>query len=889
MLALLLRCWLWSGLLFASLCQAITLDVPAEAVRLSLAAGMEYFLDADASLSLADAMGDDRYQPMTTDGLSLGFRSGVLWARVSLRNPGPTPIERVLAVKPERLESVHLYVPQAGGFLRLDNGLQVPVLQRPVPNRVLAFPLRLEAGESAVLYLRVESRTRLSLQLALWTPEAFEDTARREELLAVLAMGILLGVALYSLALLRRDRLFLYVGLEGICVCLANVGRLGLDHAYLWPDRPDVSFLMTPLSAMLAPIFLNRAMLLLLPLQRYDWRGIKYLMHALLLVQLALCVTILLGGTATTVFPAVLILTLVSKVFYLAVAGAAWRKGFTPASYAFVALLLATLLSVPYTVDILWGAPLGPAVNVVTMVFLSALCQLLFLAGATQRGELAHQEREAAQEESLAAQRNTATWLEAQVVERTHALNLAKERAERADQAKGEFLARVSHELRTPLHLILGYTHLLQQEVPKQALMHLTLLEEGGLQLARLVDDLLDFARGERNGMVLDTKPTPFNMLLQRLKAYGQSLARQHHQFTDDFAENLPPALRMDGQRLEQVLLILLANATHHTREGHIALRIQARAEAAGWVRLYFAVEDTGDGIPPADLERIFQPFERVIGGEHKGGLGLGLAIARQIVHAFGGELRVDSRVGEGSRFWFEISLALAAEEEIQPQNAPEKLMGYSGTAKSILVVEDHTGNRQLLEQLLAETGFGVHSAGGVNEALVLLASVPVHLVLLDQRLPDGSAWDILRALRGKGGDMPAILLSAQPPHPPDDWGHQPGFDAVLLKPVNGTEILASIGSVLGLTWQRALAATRESENLPHPVSGDAGFAPDELAELAEWVRQGAWYEIEAWIARLRLKRPEKEAFYLMLEQRLVEMDFPGMVEYLGTQGYVGA
>ncbi len=456
--------------------------------------------------------------------------------------------------------------------------------------------------------------------------------------------------------------------------------------------------------------------------------------------------------------------------------------------------------------------------------------------------------------------------------------------AQGADQAKGEFLARVSHELRTPLHLILGYAHLLRRGAAGTFGQHLAFLEEGGRHLARLVDDLLDHARGDRGAVILDPKAVYVYGLLERIQAYGLALSNEHqHDFKSRLGENLPAVLRVDTQRLEQVLLILLSNAAQHTRHGRISLSVQLLAADEGLARLSFAVEDTGQGIDPANLERIFEPFERTSGGEHKGGLGLGLAIGRQIVGAMGGELRVDSRPGEGSRFWFELNLAVAAEADVAMVLGGLDILGYGGPCRRILLVEDHVGNRRLLEQLLGETGFVVQAAGTVGEALALAAGAAFDLALLDQRLPDGSGWDILRALRSANSPVPALLLSAQPPCPPADWGALPCFDAVLLKPVNGTEILECVGRVLGLAWQRAkgIPAAPGPDMPENSEPRQESPSAAECVELADFVRQGAIYEIEEWIARFHQARPECRAFCNEVAARLAVLDFEGIVAIL--------
>lgn len=251
---------LW-GLLLATAGHAAVLDVPTDVERLPLGATLEYFLDEAGQLAPEAAMRDGRYRPAGGDSLTFGFRAAVLWTRLTLRNPGDVAIERWLHIEPERLEQVSLFLPESGGgYRRLENGLQVAVAQRPVPTRRLAFPLRLEAGSTLTLTLRVQSRTRLSLLPMLWTPAAFERAMQYEDLFAMLSIGALLGLGLYAITLfpLRRDRAALWLGLTMLCVCLFEAAYNGYDYAYGWPDRPDWSLRAAPVFALLAQIGFNR-------------------------------------------------------------------------------------------------------------------------------------------------------------------------------------------------------------------------------------------------------------------------------------------------------------------------------------------------------------------------------------------------------------------------------------------------------------------------------------------------------------------------------------------------------------------------------------------------------------------------------------------------------
>ncbi len=881
------HCLALLGLFLVGTVHAAVLDVPTSAERLPVGAALEYFLDASQQLTPAAAMRDGRYRPAGGDSLTLGFLAEVLWVRLTLHNPADAAIERWLHLEPERLERVSLFLPTTDGYQRVENGLQIAVAQRPVPARSLAFPLRIEAGDTITLYLRVQSRTRLSLLPVLWTPTAFQRAMQQEDLFAMLSIGALLGLGLYAIIMfpLRRDWAALWLGLAMLWVCLFEADYNGYDYTFWWPDRPEWSLLAGGVFLLLAHIGFNRFIRAFIPFRVFGWKWAGRWLDGLMLADLALLLSLLISAqfqSFVTVFP---FLILASQLSYLGIGLTALTQGYRPAGYLLAGLVVLVIFIIfPRLGESYGWLPFSSWSAQAVMAAITYVACLLFFVSNSQRVDLLQREKNAAQAEALTIEAKAAARMDAQVTERTLRLHEAKELAERADRAKGEFLARVSHELRTPLHTILGYAHLLRRDAEGPASDRLALLEEGGKHLAKLVDDLLDYARGERGGLALHPEAAFPYRLLERIKGHGTALAdpRRHH-FESRFADNLPAVVRVDARRLEQVLLILLSNAVKYTDNGRINLFVRALAGAeAGQIRLRFVVEDSGPGIAVVDLERIFDPFERVSNGENTGGLGLGLAIARQIVRAMGGELRVDSRLGEGSRFWFEINLELAHEEDI-PMPFPDlDIIGYTGPSRAILVVEDHVANRRLLEQLLTELGFVVQTAGGVAEALERLAGGAFDLVLLDQRLPDGSAWDILRALLdGKASKpMPAVLLSAQPPHPPDDWGDAPGFDADLLKPISGAEALDCIGGLLGLEWQRAkvapaLASAEEAGLTVAPPGFPSAAEREELAKLAS---QGAIYEIEEWLARLRENRTDCMEFCRDVEHHLALFDFAGIV-----------
>lgn len=875
MIATLFR-WLmlWSVLLTCT--HAAAVDVPVGAERLPLGRSLEY-LFTPAERGSAEAMRDGGYRPADGEGLAFGFRSEALWVRMTLHNPAPAAIERVLQIEPVRLEEVSLFVPEAGGaYRRLDNGMHVALAGRPVPTHAIAFPLHLEPGASTTLYLRVHTRTILSLRPVLWTPAAFAAAMARESLFDMLSIGALLGLSIYAILTfpLRRDWAALWLGLTMLVSCLSEAVWNGYDLAYLWPGQLEWTLRAVPVLPLLVQMGFNRFFSVLIPLSAFGWVNARRWLDGLLLADAVLLVAILLSPQPDRHLIAVLILLLVAAVLlsFLGISLAALRKGYRPAAYAIAGILfLAFTIAAPRLGESM-GWPM-PAVSFAPPLFVTTL---LFFASISQRVDLLRREKAATLAETLAGQQRIAARLEAQVAERTLGLQAAKERAERADMAKGEFLARVSHELRTPLHTILGYADLLRRDVAdSRSSEHLSMVEESSHHLAKLVDELLDYARGERGGLLLRVEAAFLYRLLERLRKQGAILCDpRRHRFECRFIDNLPRLVRVDALRLEQVLLILLSNAIRYTAAGRIILSVEACAAGAGRTRLRFAVEDTGPGIAESDRERIFDPFERIPGADHTGGLGLGLAIGRQIVRAMGGELRVDSRLGEGSRFCFDVELDLAVEEDV-PLLLPDlDITGYAGPARKILLVEDCAANLDLLEQVLVELGFMVHVADGMGKGLELLAVESFDLALLDQRLPDGTGWDILRVLHRLASPIPAVLLSAQPPLPPKDWGSLPGFDAVLLKPVNGADVLQCIGGLLGLVWLRA----GKTAGLPRPGRGCAAMpSAAECATLATLAQQGAVYELEEWLARVRLLQPECAAFCDEVGERLSALDLAGI------------
>lgn len=235
------------------------------------------------------------------------------------------------------------------------------------------------------------------------------------------------------------------------------------------------------------------------------------------------------------------------------------------------------------------------------------------------------------------------------------------QRVEVAHRARNEFLIAMSHELRTPLNAILGYTQILRQDAALSKQQHgaLQSIEESGQHLLTLINDLLDLARMEDKLIELQPQSIQLRVFLDAIADIIRDRAGQKGLlFIREIAPELPGIVQADEKRLRQVLLNLLGNAVKFTVQGQISLRVRLLSQGVHGARLRFEVADTGVGIGADQLEAIFRPFEPL--GEPRrraGGTGRGLALSRRFVQLMGGDIRVESRVGEGSRFWFELDL----------------------------------------------------------------------------------------------------------------------------------------------------------------------------------------------------------------------------------------
>lgn len=385
----------------------------------------------------------------------------------------------------------------------------------------------------------------------------------------------------------------------------------------------------------------------------------------------------------------------------------------------------------------------------------------------------------------------------------SQALREAKDHAEKASQAKDDFLAALSHELRTPLTPILLTASTLHEDprLPEDVRSMLAMIERQVSLEARLIDDLLDLTRIAKGKLHLRSEVCDMSALLRHTMeivaddAAAKNIRLHQHFQADDHT------LTGDSARLQQVFWNLLKNAVKFTSSGGNISLFTQRLEPEGLLQIQ--VRDDGLGFAPERAEQLFMPFEQEKPGyQHQfGGLGLGLAIARSIVTLHGGRIQAES-AGPGQGACFTVTLPTAVPGEVEPEPAdaetlPDALPPVT-QALTILLVEDHEHTRQVLARLLQRAGHRVVTAANVEEAVALAhsANPPPEVLISDLGLPDGSGIDILRRLRDSGLQIPGIALSGYGMEDDVLRTREAGFAAHLVKPVKFEQLVSALSEV---------------------------------------------------------------------------------------------
>ncbi len=404
----------------------------------------------------------------------------------------------------------------------------------------------------------------------------------------------------------------------------------------------------------------------------------------------------------------------------------------------------------------------------------------------------------------------------AQLEEGNKELAVAKNKAEIANQTKSLFLANMSHELRTPMNAILGFSQIMMrsQSLPAEHLENVNIINRSGNYLLNLINNVLDLSKIEAGKMSLNSGDFDLHNLLAEVKDLLQ-LKAVNQELKLDFKidRDVPHYIHSDETKLRQVLINLVNNGLKFTKKGTVNILVslvnnQNKLDNEKQVHILFAVEDTGIGIAPEELPKIFEAFTQTEEGKNsKEGTGLGLSISRKFVQLMGGEITVTSELGKGSTFSFDINATIVDSEVLQSQNHREfsrVIALESGQpCYRILIVDDQSVNRLILVKMLQPLGFELKEAVNGKEAIQIWDEWEPHLIWMDMRMPVMDGYEATQHIKGriKGNATAIIALTASVLEEEKTIILSAGCDDFIRKPFRQSVIFDAMAKHLGLKY----------------------------------------------------------------------------------------
>lgn len=672
--------WLLLTLSVQCLATPVTIEPPAP-TKTDLSTTLSWFEDKDRLLDLEDAkerLNLGLFQNGQTDILNFGFTQSAFWFHQTIHN-NSAHTSWILEVASSKLDNVELFIEEPSGTITYhQSGDHIDFYQRAIHHPNINFEVQLPPNSSIQVYLRVTTDAAIDMPVVLWTREGFILNGQDEKAAYGLYYGALLAMLLYNLflAISLRDINYyfyvFYIGAFGLTQLTLN----GLAFQYLWPTASWWNGIALHFLSCLSPIFMILFTRQFLQVRHHHVQLDNIYIGALIFFGLNAI------GTITAINPSLIWTITVSNILICGlIIGTGiwiWQKGYEPAkAFTFAWLFLAagvvtyiirTMGFIPSNGLTDYAMQIGSAMEF-TLLSLALAIRINFLKS---QADISQQKVTNTLQYEVERRTKDLEQITQQAVKAKQDAQAAKQAAERAADAQSEFLATMSHEIRTPLNGVLGINQLLAQTpLNDEQKEYVETIGYSGESLLHVINDILDFSKIEAGQLDLESINFDLPRLLDKVTAIFTAKSKETGiPLSYKINRGIPDKFCGDPSRIAQILNNYLSNAFKFTKTGQITVQVSLEYtdQTTNETKLKFCVSDTGIGIKPEYLEKLFKSFTQADTSISRkyGGTGLGLSICKKLSELMGGEVGVDSTYGKGSTFWFSCSLKPSLGENME-------------------------------------------------------------------------------------------------------------------------------------------------------------------------------------------------------------------------------
>ncbi|VVQ36300.1 hybrid sensor histidine kinase/response regulator [Pseudomonas fluorescens] len=721
---------------------------------LPLGRSLQVFEDPSGQASIADVRAQaaaGNFKPHDKATLNAGYSRSAFWLKIDLHYRPSNPAAQrtwLLELAYPPLDHLDLYMPDATGDYRLvrQTGDALPFASREIRQNNYLFDLSFKPDQQQTVYLRLASEGSIQAPVTLWSSTAYlEDQPVRLYVLGII-YGVLLGMVVYNLFIYLsvRDTSYLYYIFYIASFGLYQLSVNGAAVEYFWPDNPWWANAATPFFIGCAGLFGSQFARSFLQTKTHSrWLDrllIGLIAFGALVIGLSLMTSYALALRLATT------LALTFTVVIFAAGILAWWRGLRVARYFIIA----------------WSAfLLGGIVN--TLMVLGLLPNVFLTMYASQIGSAIEV---ALLSLALADRINAMREQQAQTLyDAGQKLEVLNQQLAHSNKLKDEFLATLTHELRTPMNGVIGSLELMQTvELDPELEQYQQTAAGSARDMMRMVNGILTLT--ELQAGKLKAAPGSFSLrgVVEALRVQFEGNASSKSlDFKVEVLPTLPDRLHGDSAKLAQCLECLLDNAIKFTRIGGLALRVTGKPSTDNRLALSFAVIDTGIGFTDLGEATMYQRFFQLDGSMTReyGGLGVGLAICRQLVELLGGKLTHRSEPGRGSRFQLDVEFELPV-VETAPICAPSRDCVRAPQDCTVLLVDDNSVNQLVMRGMLLKLGFRVRTADNGAAALDCLQRETFDAVLIDCQLPAHDGASLCCQIHALPGctNLPVFMLA---------------------------------------------------------------------------------------------------------------------------------